>query len=369
MRISGAVRGAARRQVLASMGPHYTDRSSLANETITLAVASNTDGNSTLPSVAPVVSDTIDQPCAGRPHSIASLSTLSNINTKHCFCNNDIFGHLWCRPALSVVTEVHVFANSVHLFGKRLIREVVYTERLSPFHGFEECHKSVRTKTTKLKLKSLCCERGRTPAGIGINGSALYRPPNCVVSDTAIQPSACRPDSITSLSTVSIIHTKCCFCNNDNSGHLRCNRPALPVVAEPHVFADSVNLFGKRLGGKVVDTESLSPFHGFDERFEGRVLRFVGQHKPLDPPVLLRHAFHVSRVPQLIKSRGFKSTNYRVTTDDGYNLGIFRIVNPYWRGETIPILLWHGIGISSDFWLFSSAGYLSTNGVYSEQNP
>ncbi|CAG2104797.1 unnamed protein product [Medioppia subpectinata] len=72
--------------------------------------------------------------------------------------------------------------------------------------------------------------------------------------------------------------------------------------------------------------------------------------------------------PQSIKSRGFKYQKYKVTTDDGYNLGIFRIVNPYWRGETKPLLLWHQLAFSSDIWLFSSPGYLSPNGVYSEQN-
>ncbi|CAG2104796.1 unnamed protein product, partial [Medioppia subpectinata] len=67
--------------------------------------------------------------------------------------------------------------------------------------------------------------------------------------------------------------------------------------------------------------------------------------------------------PQLIKSRGFKYQKYKVTTDDGYNL-----VNPYWRGKTKPLLLWHQLAFSSDIWLFSSPGYLSPNGVYSEQN-
>ncbi|CAG2165712.1 unnamed protein product [Oppiella nova] len=76
-------------------------------------------------------------------------------------------------------------------------------------------------------------------------------------------------------------------------------------------------------------------------------------------------------ITQFIQSRGFESETYWVTTDDGYILQLFRIVNPYISVDqlkTTPVLLWHGISDSAEAWLFNRKGYLNTDGVYSEDN-
>ncbi|KAF7494001.1 Gastric triacylglycerol lipase [Sarcoptes scabiei] len=78
--------------------------------------------------------------------------------------------------------------------------------------------------------------------------------------------------------------------------------------------------------------------------------------------------------PELIESRGFRSETHRITTEDGYILIVFRIVNPFRRNTTNdhsqrPILLWHGIGVSSDSWLYSTDGHLDSNtGHYIENS-
>ncbi|CAG2174168.1 unnamed protein product, partial [Oppiella nova] len=87
-----------------------------------------------------------------------------------------------------------------------------------------------------------------------------------------------------------------------------------------------------------------------------------------DPVTSMFDNFFLNGQPQLIESRGFKCEKHLVTTDDGYNIGVFRIINPKWRGDTKPILLWHMLSFSSDVWLFSSPGQLSPEGIYSEQN-
>ncbi|XP_054158291.1 lipase 3-like [Oppia nitens] len=83
--------------------------------------------------------------------------------------------------------------------------------------------------------------------------------------------------------------------------------------------------------------------------------------------------------PELIKSRGFGSTAHTVVTDDGYILTVYRMINPRWlttgaangivRPPRGPVLLWHGMVSSSDTFLFSHRGQLSTStGQYSERN-
>lgn len=58
-----------------------------------------------------------------------------------------------------------------------------------------------------------------------------------------------------------------------------------------------------------------------------------------------------------------------MTTRDGYILTIFRLVNPYQvRGRRRPLILWHGVGVTSDSWLISTAGGLNQSGVYVENN-
>ena len=79
--------------------------------------------------------------------------------------------------------------------------------------------------------------------------------------------------------------------------------------------------------------------------------------------------------PGLIRARGFNYETHKIITADGYHLTLFRIINPYQRTPTSsgrvqprPVLLWHGIGVDSSSWLFSSEGQLNSTGVYSESN-
>ena len=57
-------------------------------------------------------------------------------------------------------------------------------------------------------------------------------------------------------------------------------------------------------------------------------------------------------------------------TEDGYILGLFRIINPYLKDRTNakPILLWNGLGSNSDSWLLSNKGYINSDGIYSEND-
>lgn len=60
---------------------------------------------------------------------------------------------------------------------------------------------------------------------------------------------------------------------------------------------------------------------------------------------------------QLIKSRGFKSETYYVQTGDDYILALIRIVNPNDASEKKrPVLLQHGIQVSSQCWINNSPG-------------
>ncbi|KAH9413527.1 Alpha/beta-hydrolase lipase region [Dermatophagoides pteronyssinus] len=72
--------------------------------------------------------------------------------------------------------------------------------------------------------------------------------------------------------------------------------------------------------------------------------------------------------PELIISRGFVPEQHLVTTDDGYILVVFRIINPYIKRVKRPIILWHGLGVSSDSWLYSTEGRINGSGIYVENN-
>ncbi|KAH9408721.1 Alpha/beta-hydrolase lipase region [Tyrophagus putrescentiae] len=83
---------------------------------------------------------------------------------------------------------------------------------------------------------------------------------------------------------------------------------------------------------------------------------------------------HYHRQPQLIRSRGFDVEQHQVTTADGYILTVFRIVNRYLQNGSLPngrtrprpLILWHGIAVSSESWLFSTPGGINSSGVYVE---
>ena len=48
-------------------------------------------------------------------------------------------------------------------------------------------------------------------------------------------------------------------------------------------------------------------------------------------------------------NRGFNVENHRVITEDGYILGMQRIINPY-RSNTIkPVLIQHGAGSNENY--------------------
>ncbi|KAH7639485.1 abc transporter sub-family a-like protein [Dermatophagoides farinae] len=72
--------------------------------------------------------------------------------------------------------------------------------------------------------------------------------------------------------------------------------------------------------------------------------------------------------PELITSRGFVPEQHLITTDDGYVLVVFRIINPYVKQVKRPIILWHGLGVSSDSWLFSTEGRINASGIYVENS-
>lgn len=62
-------------------------------------------------------------------------------------------------------------------------------------------------------------------------------------------------------------------------------------------------------------------------------------------------------VPALINSRGFKSQKYEIQTEDGYILSLYRIINPFFKGnKTKPIMLQHGIISSGRDWIVNSPG-------------
>ncbi len=73
----------------------------------------------------------------------------------------------------------------------------------------------------------------------------------------------------------------------------------------------------------------------------------------------------------MIESRGFRCESHSVTTEDGYILRLFRIINPHVIQNQIksnPIILWHGVAVTSDSWLFSTVGQLNQRGFFIENN-
>ena len=73
---------------------------------------------------------------------------------------------------------------------------------------------------------------------------------------------------------------------------------------------------------------------------------------------------------EIIESRGFESESHTVVTDDGYILGLFRIINPYVNSTSRlkSILLWHQFFTNSNLWLISNPGHLDRHGRYTENN-
>ena len=69
-------------------------------------------------------------------------------------------------------------------------------------------------------------------------------------------------------------------------------------------------------------------------------------------------------------SRGFQCEEHTVVTEDGYILGIFRVINPYVKptARLKPVLIWHGFFGTSDIWVVYHPGYLNQTGHYSENN-
>ena len=60
-----------------------------------------------------------------------------------------------------------------------------------------------------------------------------------------------------------------------------------------------------------------------------------------------------------------------MTTTDGYILRVFRLLNPHItrdQEKSNPIVLWHGVAVTSDSWLFSTVGSIDRRGLYSENN-
>ena len=73
----------------------------------------------------------------------------------------------------------------------------------------------------------------------------------------------------------------------------------------------------------------------------------------------------IRTLPEIIASRGFTSVEYDVTTEDGYVLSIFRIVNPTaaaGQKNGKPVLLMHPfLGEGSDWLINSPDGHISGN--------
>lgn len=77
----------------------------------------------------------------------------------------------------------------------------------------------------------------------------------------------------------------------------------------------------------------------------------VVKDEPFKDPDLYRD------VPALITSRGFKSQKYEIQTEDGYILSLYRIINPFFKGnKTKPVMLQHGIISSGRDWIVNSPG-------------
>lgn len=71
----------------------------------------------------------------------------------------------------------------------------------------------------------------------------------------------------------------------------------------------------------------------------------------------------------MIASRGFVSEAHHVITEDGYDLTLWRIVNPCLRTQLkpFPVLIWHGIMANGKVWLINNPGKLDVQGVYRDR--
>uniref|UniRef100_T1KPH7 Partial AB-hydrolase lipase domain-containing protein n=1 Tax=Tetranychus urticae TaxID=32264 RepID=T1KPH7_TETUR len=71
---------------------------------------------------------------------------------------------------------------------------------------------------------------------------------------------------------------------------------------------------------------------------------------------------------QLIVSRGFKYERHFVTTEDGYILQLYRIINPNAQAargsKLIPVLLVHGIFTSCSSWISNNLAFVLGNGEF-----
>lgn len=61
-------------------------------------------------------------------------------------------------------------------------------------------------------------------------------------------------------------------------------------------------------------------------------------------------------IRQMIESRGFGVEEHRVTTEDGFNLTLFRIMNPKTDSPGRPVILQHGLLGSGVDWLVNQIG-------------
>lgn len=69
----------------------------------------------------------------------------------------------------------------------------------------------------------------------------------------------------------------------------------------------------------------------------------------------------------MIQSRGYQSEEYKVITEDGYILTLFRIVNQYINSTNKPVVfLQHGVFRSCDDWIEISEGGLDSRHNYYE---
>uniref|UniRef100_T1JV93 Partial AB-hydrolase lipase domain-containing protein n=1 Tax=Tetranychus urticae TaxID=32264 RepID=T1JV93_TETUR len=94
-----------------------------------------------------------------------------------------------------------------------------------------------------------------------------------------------------------------------------------------------------------VSVDSSNPTLDKEQAF----IQFIGSREPDE----------AATCDQLIESRGFQYEIYYVTTEDGYILQNFRIINPYAREarkKLKPILLLHPLFTTCSAWLFNSPG-------------
>ncbi|CAG2110920.1 unnamed protein product, partial [Medioppia subpectinata] len=73
---------------------------------------------------------------------------------------------------------------------------------------------------------------------------------------------------------------------------------------------------------------------------------------------------------EIIESRGFRTENHYITTEDDYILTVTRIINSHVtdRAGLRPVLLQHSFGNSANVWLINSLGKLTRDGQWVEDN-